>query len=304
MGTKEEDWVEHLFLASTHDYLLIFTTAGRMYWLKVYQIPLARRTARGKPVVNLLSMAKGEKIASIVRAREFSADRFLIFATRRGLVKKTSLAAYRNVRAPGLRAINILEDDRLIDVKLSDGSNDVLLATRRGRAIRFSEGDVREVGRIAQGVRGIRLQERDTVVGMVVARRGGSLLTATDLGIGKRSNVTDYRLTRRAAQGVINLKITARSGEVAAIREVTDDDELMFVTRNGVINRQRAEEIRVMGRNTQGVRLVSLDEGDELMDVACLIDPIGADETENDELVTEGAGGADAGATAEIEDAE
>ena len=227
-------------------------------------------------------------------------------------MKKTSLAEYRNVRAPGLRAIHILEDDRLIDVKLSDGSNDVLLATRRGRAIRFSEGDVREVGRIAQGVRGIRLQERDTVVGMVVARRGGSLLTATDLGIGKRSNVTDYRLTRRAAQGVINLKITARSGEVAAIREVTDDDELMFVTRNGVINRQRAEEIRVMGRNTQGVRLVSLDEGDELMDVACLIDPIGTDPAADDETEADALDGAEAGdveggadvEAGEVEDAE
>ena len=293
MGTKEEDWVEHLFLASTHDYLLIFTTAGRMYWLKVYQIPLARRTARGKPIVNLLSMAKGEKIASIVRAREFSADRFLIFATRRGLVKKTSLAAYRNVRAPGLLAINILEDDRLIDVKLSDGSNDVLLATRRGMAIRFSERDAREVGRGAQGVRGILLSDDDTVEGLVVARRGGSLLTATKLGMGKRSEVDDYRIQKRGGKGLINLKPTEKSDLVAAVREVTDDDELMFVTRNGVINRQPAEGIRVIGRNTKGVRLVSLDEGDELVDVACLIDPIGTDPAPDD--------GADADALADAE---
>ena len=287
MGTKEEDWVEHLFLASTHDYLLIFTTAGRMYWLKVYHIPLARRTARGKPIVNLLRMARGEKIASIVRARDFSPDRFLVFATRRGLVKRTSLAAYGNVRAPGLRAINIVENDRLIDVKLSDGSNEVVLATRRGMAIRFSEGDAREMGRIARGVRGIRLSRGDAVVGMVVSRRGGSLLTATELGMGKRSAVDDYRFQGRGGKGVINLKITDKSGPVAGVREVTDDDELMFVTRNGVINRQLAEGIRVIGRNTQGVRLVALDEGDELVDVACLIDPVG-EETEEEEGTEEG----------------
>ncbi|MDE2662626.1 MAG: DNA gyrase subunit A [Gemmatimonadota bacterium] len=280
MGTKEEDWVEHLFLASTHDYLLIFTRDGRLYRLKVYQIPPARRTARGKPIVNLLRMNKGDEVASIVRVREFSDDRFLIFASRRGLVKRTSLAAYRNVHAGGLRAINIREDDRLIDVKLSDGSNDVLLATRRGMAIRFSESDAREMGRPAQGVRGIRLSDDDTVVGLVVARRGGSLLTASELGMGKRSDVDDYRIQKRGGKGLINLKPTEKSGLVAAVREVTDEDELMFVTRNGVINRQRAEEIRVIGRNTQGVRLVSLDEGDELVDVAGMIDPVGTDEGE------------------------
>ncbi|WP_419167447.1 DNA gyrase subunit A [Candidatus Palauibacter sp.] len=277
MGTKETDWVEHLFLASTHDYLLIFTRDGRLYRLKVYQIPPASRTARGKPIVNLLRMNKGDEVASIVRVREFSADRFLIFATRKGLVKRTILAAYRNVHAGGLRAINIREDedDRLIDVKLSDGSNDVILATRRGMAIRFSEGDAREMGRVAQGVRGIRLSKDDAVVGMVVARRGGSLLTASELGMGKRSDVDDYRIQKRGGKGLINLKTTAKSGRVAAVREVTDDDELMFVTRNGVINRQSADEIRVIGRNTTGVRLVALDEGDELVDVACLIDPVG-----------------------------
>ncbi|WP_420633574.1 DNA gyrase subunit A [Candidatus Palauibacter sp.] len=286
MGTKEEDWVEHLFLASTHDYLLIFTTAGRMYWLKVYQIPPARRTARGKPIVNLLRMGKGEKIASIVRAREFSEDRFLIFATRRGLVKKTSLAAYRHVRVGGLEAINILDRDRLIDVQLSDGSNDVILATRLGVSIRFSEEDARVTGRRTQGVMGIRLRRKDDVIGMVVVRREGDLLTATELGMGKRSNVEDYRSQRRGGKGVINLKVTDKSGQVAAIREVTDDDELMFVTRNGVINRQMAEGIRTIGRNTQGVRLVALDEGDELVDVACLIDPIGTD-PDDDEVEVE-----------------
>ena len=295
MGTKEEDWVEHLFLASTHDYLLIFTRDGRLYRLKVYQIPPARRTARGKPIVNLLRMNKGDEVASIVRVREFSDDRFLIFASRHGLVKRTSLAAYRNVHAGGLRAINILDDDRLIDVKLSDGSNDVILATRRGMAIRFSESDAREMGRATQGVRGIRLSDDDTVVGLVVARRGGSLLTATERGMGKRSDVDDYRIQRRGGKGLINLKPTEKSGLVAAVREVTDDDELMFVTRNGVINRQPAEGIRVIGRNTMGVRLVSLDEGDELMDVASLIDPIGTDPAADDDAEAEALDGAEAG---------
>ncbi|WP_419942720.1 DNA gyrase subunit A [Candidatus Palauibacter sp.] len=294
MGTKQEDWVEHLFLASTHDYLLIFTRDGRLYRLKVYQIPIARRTARGKPIVNLLRMEKGDEIASIVRVREFSDDRFLIFATREGLVKRTSLAAYRNVHSGGLRASNVREGDRLIDVKLSDGSNDVVLATRRGMAIRFSERDAREMGRPAQGVRGIRLSEGDAVVGMVVARRGGSLLTASELGMGKRSDVDDYRIQKRGGKGLINLKTTARSGLVAAVREVTDGDELMFVTRNGVINRQPAEGIRVIGRNTTGVRLVALDEGDELVDIARLIDPVGEAEDADEGAENEPGTGGDA----------
>ena len=272
MGTKEEDWVEHLFLASTHDYLMIFTGRGQVYWLKVYEIPPAGRTARGKPVVNLLSIDKDEEIASIVRVREFTDDRSLMFATRKGLVKKTSLAEYGNVRSTGINAINILEDDRLIDVQLTDGTNDVILATSRGMSIRFSESDVRVMGRATQGVRGINLRRDDAVVGMVVVRREGTLLTATETGMGKRSDVEDYRVQRRGGKGLINLKLSQKTGRVVAVREVTDEDELMLVTRNGVINRQSADEIRVIGRNTQGVRLITLDEGDELVDVARVID--------------------------------
>ena len=272
MGTKEEDWVEHLFIASTHDYLMIFTNAGQIYWLKVYEIPTASRTARGKPIVNLLKIDKEEEIASIVRVREFTDDYSLIFATRLGQVKKTSLADYGNVRSIGLNAINIREEDRLIDVQLTDGTNDVILATRNGKSIRFPESDAREMGRATQGVRGINLGPEDSVIGMVVVRRGGSLLTATERGMGKRSDVEDYRTQRRGGKGLINLKTTAKTGRVVAIREVTDDDELMLVTRNGVINRQSAAEIRVIGRNTQGVRLIMLDEGDELVDVARVID--------------------------------
>ncbi len=271
MSTKEEDWVEHVFLASTHDYLMIFTRSGRIYWLKVYEIPPASRTARGKPIVNLLRMEKEEEIASIVRVREFSPDQYLVFATRNGLVKKTSLAEYGNVRSTGINAINILADDRLIDVQLTHGTDDVFLATRGGKSIRFREADVREMGRATQGVRGINLAPGDSVVGMVVVQRGATLLTATDRGMGKRSEVDDYRPQRRGGKGLINLKITPKTGRVVAVKEVTDDDELMLVTRNGVINRQPAREIRVIGRNTQGVRLISLDEGDKLVDVARVI---------------------------------
>ena len=272
MGTKEEDWVEHLFLASTHDYLMIFTRSGQVYWLKVYQIPPAGRTARGKPIVNLLKIDKDEEIASIVRVREFSDDQWLMFATQQGSVKKTSLAEYGNVRSVGINAINIREDDRLIDVKVTDGTNDVILATRSGMSIRFSEDDARSMGRATQGVRGINLAPDDAVIGMVVVRREGTLLTATELGMGKRSHVEDYRTQKRGGKGLINLKTTNKTGKVVHVREVTDDDELMLVTRNGVINRQPAREIRVIGRNTQGVRLIALDEGDVLVDVARVID--------------------------------
>ncbi len=270
MSTREEDWVEHVFLASTHDYLMIFTAAGQCYWLKVYELPVVGRAARGKPIVNLLRIDKNEKIASVVRVRDFSPDRHLIFATRNGQVKKTSLADYSNVRSIGLNAINIVGDDRLIDVQLTDGTDDVILATRRGMTIRFGEDDVRTMGRATQGVRGINLRSDDEVIGMVIVKQDATLLSVTDTGMGKRSAVEDYRSQRRGGKGLINVKITQRTGQVVAIKEVTDDDELMLVTRNGVINRQRAGEIRVIGRNTQGVRLINLDEGDRLVDLTRL----------------------------------
>jgi len=280
MGTKDEDWVEHLFLASTHDYLMCFTSGGHAYWLKVYEIPKAGRQARGRPIVNLLDIDKDEVISSMVPVREFSEDRYLLFATREGKVKKTSLAAYSYVRAPGVNAINIREGDRLIDVQMTDGSSEVILATRRGMSIRFPEEDVRETGRATQGVKGIDLEDDDEVVGMVIVRRGGTLLTVSRKGMGKRTDVEEYRSQKRGGKGLINLRLTERTGEVVAVKEVTDDDELMLVTRNGIVNRQHAREIRVIGRNTQGVRLVNLDDGDELVDVARVVDRVQDEETE------------------------
>jgi len=293
MDTKEEDWVEHLFLASTHDYLCVFTARGQVYWLKVHEIPLASRTSRGKPVVNLLDISKDEKIASILRVREFDPDRYVVFATRSGQVKKTSLAAYRHVRVKGINAINIDEGDRLIDARLTDGDNDLILATRKGMAIRFSEKDVREMGRATRGVRGVRLKPGDEVVGAVVVREGASLLTVTTRGAGKRTKVEDYRVQHRGGQGLINFRLTEKTGQVIGVREVTDDDELMLVTRGGVINRQPARQIRVIGRATQGVRVIALDEGDELMDIA----KVAADLYEDVADVDEGAEDAEVAVT-------
>jgi DNA gyrase subunit A len=300
MGTKEEDWVEHLFLADTHDYLCVFTARGQLYWLKVHQIPLASRTSRGKPVVNLLDISKDEKIASILRVREFEPDRYVLFATRSGQVKKTSLAAYRHVSSRGINAINIVEGDSLIDARLTDGNNDLILATKKGMAIRFNESDVREMGRAARGVRGVRLKSGDEVVGAVVVREGASLLTVTGRGAGKRSRVEEYRVQKRGGQGLINFRLTGKTGEVVGVREVTDEDELMLVTRGGVVNRQPASQIRVIGRATQGVRLITLDEGDELVDLAKVAVDLD-DEAEEEGVDGSAEEGAEGGVGDEVE---
>jgi DNA gyrase subunit A len=277
MNTKEEDWVEHLFLAQTHDYLMVFTRRGHCYWLKVHQIPQASRAARGKPIVNLLNLASEEEIASVVPVREFSPDLNLMFATRKGVVKKSALSAYGNIRVVGVNAINVLAGDELIDVQITSGEDEVILATHRGMAIRFTEADVRTMGRPATGVRGIRLEEDDFVVGMVVVRRQPeqeaepTLLVVTERGLGKRSRIEDYRLQGRGGKGVINIRTTDKTGNVVAIKGVSPDDELVMITRNGVVNRQPVSQIRVIGRNTQGVRLIALDQEDRVVDVARLI---------------------------------
>jgi DNA gyrase subunit A len=272
MGTKEEDWVEHLFVASTHDYLMIFTRSGQCYWLKVWEIPPGGRHSRGKPIVNLLNMTQEEDIAAVVPVREFSDDLFLFFSTRKGLVKKTALSAYGNIRAVGLNAINIREGDELIDVRVTTGDAEIVLGTRSGMAIRFSEKDARPIGRATSGVRGITLASDDEVVGMVTLMRPDStLLVVTEEGMGKRTLVDAYRIQQRGGKGVINVRTGPKTGRVVTIKSVVEKDELMIITRNGVVNRQRVSEIRSIGRATQGVRLVSLDEGDQVVDVARVI---------------------------------
>ena len=284
MGTKDEDWVEHLFIASTHDVLMIFTRSGRCHWIKTWQIPEAARQSRGKPIVNLLNLPPDEEIASVVRVRDFTEDRHLLFSTRNGMVKKSALAAYKNIRSVGLNAIRIDEDDELIDVQLTEGHNDIILATRKGMAIRFPESDCRPLGRVTRGVRGISLGSDDWVVGMGVIREGTSLLTVTEKGMGKRTAVSEYRLQKRGGKGVINMKLTERTGKVVAIKEVLPSEEAMIITRNGVLIRQSIDGISQIGRATQGVRLVNLDEGDHVVDVARIIP-----EEENGDAAVEAA---------------
>ena len=280
MGTKAEDWVEHLFVASTHDYLMVFSDRGRCHWVKVWEIPQGSRQARGKPIVNLVDLLPGESVAAVVAARAFPADRFLLFCTRKGVVKKTPLSAYGNVRSVGIRGINVREGDVLIDVRITDGANEIVLATRRGKAIRFLESDARPMGRTTAGVRGIRLDDGDEVVGMVAVRRpNATLLVATERGMGKRSEIGQYRLQKRGGKGVINLKLSEKTGQVVTVKSVADGDQLMVMTRNGVVNRQNVSELRVIGRATQGVRLVNLDDGDSLVDVARVLGEDDADPT-------------------------
>jgi DNA gyrase subunit A len=271
MATKEEDWVERLFVASTHDYILFFTARGRVHWLKVHRVPQTGRTARGRPIVNLIRVNRDDKITAMVPVREFSEDRYLLFATRKGMVKKTSLAAYANVRSSGINAISVVDGDELMDVRLTQPGDEVVLATRNGKAIRFEEGQVREMGRVARGVKGIVLGRGDHVVGLVVVSGEAALLVVTEKGMGKRTQIAQYRLQRRGGKGVINIRLSPKTGKVVSIKEVRDGDELVLVTRKGIVNRQRVKEIRETGRNAQGVRLVNLDAGDQLVDVTRVV---------------------------------
>jgi DNA gyrase subunit A len=285
---KADDWVEHLFIASTHDYLMFFSNRGQVYWLKVHEIPQAGRAARGKPVVNCIAMRPDEQIAALVPVREFTDDKSLIFATRRGTVKKTVLAAYGNVRASGICGINIEKDDELIDVQVCDPNSDIILATRDGMSIRFHQGDVRDMGRATTGVKGIELEKDDEVIGMVVVRRDATLLVVSEKGYGKRSELSDYRVQKRGGKGIITLKKTDKTGSIVALKEVIPDDELMMITRHGVIIRLPVDGIRVIGRNTQGVRVMNLDSGDAVVDVARVVkeDEGGPEEVSSGDEVT------------------
>ena len=269
--TKEEDFAEHLFIASTHEYILFFSTKGRCYWVKVHTIPTGGKLAKGKPIVNMCKMEQGETITAFCRVRDFSPDRFVVMATRSGVIKKTPLDAFSNPRVVGVNAMNLPADDELIEAQITDGSTDVVLASRKGMAIRFPEGKVRSMGRTAYGVKGINLGKGDYVIGMVVIKRDSTLLVVTENGFGKRSSVNDYRVTNRGGKGIINVKTSDRNGEVVAIMEVLDGDELILITKEGIANRQSVKDIHVIGRNTQGVRLIKMSEGDLVTDVARVV---------------------------------
>jgi DNA gyrase subunit A len=281
---KADDWVEHLFVASTHDYLMFFTNQGQVYWLKVHEIPQASRAARGKPVVNCIAIRPGERIAALVPVREFSENQWLFFATRQGTVKKTRLSEYGNVRSNGIRAINIDDGDELIDVQVCEATNDIILATRAGMSIRFHQADAREMGRATAGVKGVQLTGEDVVIGMVVVRRDATLLVVSEKGYGKRSELSEYRVQKRGGKGIITFKVTDKTGSIVALKEVIPDDELMMITHHGVIIRCAVDGIRVIGRNTQGVRVMNLDAGDTLQDVARVVKE---DETGTEEVAGE-----------------
>jgi len=273
MDTKESDFVEHLFIASTHDYILFFTTAGRCYWLKVHEVPQGGKLARGKNIANMLELAANEKITAFVPVKKFDDEHCIVMATKKGTIKKTVLSAFGNPRKGGIAAIDLPEEehDELIDAGITDGSNEIILATRAGLAVRFHEEHVRPMGRTAYGVRGVSLEEGDLVIGMVVVKRASTLLSVTENGFGKRSEIAEYRLTNRGGKGVINIKTTDRNGEVIAIKEVVDDDELMIISQNGIVIRLPLSTVRVMGRATQGVKLINLDSGDKVIDVARVV---------------------------------
>jgi DNA gyrase subunit A len=268
--TKEEDFVEYLFIASMHSYILFFTTIGKVYWIKVHELPQASRAARGKPIVNLLNLAPGERISAFLTVREFQQGRFVVFATKKGLIKKTELMSYANPRSNGIRAIALEERDEVIGVHLTDGQQEIILSTVNGQSIRFKEEQVRPTGRGTYGVVGMRLDDGDSVVSMEILSLGCDVLTVAENGFGKRTETDEYRLQSRGGKGIITMKTTDKTGRVVGAQQVTEDDQLMLVTNTGKIIRLRIKDIRLIGRNTQGVRLIDLEEGERVVSLARL----------------------------------
>ena len=273
MGTKEDDWIERLYVASTHDYLLVLTEQGKCHWLKVYDIPQGGRASRGRPIVNVLETDANDQVADVLPVREFDDQHYLITATQQGQVKKTVMSAYSNPRRGGIIGMKLDPGDRVIGAALTDGTNDIVLATRKGQAIRFSEDEVRDMGRDTMGVRGITLQGKsDGVLDMVVVKNeSNALLSVTENGYGKRTLISDYRVTHRGGKGIKTLNPTPKTGPLVAVKEVVEQDELMIVTTGGIIIRLPIQGIRIMGRATQGVRLINLEEGHKVGDVARVV---------------------------------
>ncbi|HUI45438.1 MAG TPA: DNA gyrase subunit A [Nitrospirota bacterium] len=272
METKEEDFVERLFTATAHSYILFFTNKGRVYWLKVHQIPEAGRQAKGKAIVNLIQISQDERVTAALPVRAFTPDHFVLMATKQGVIKKTELESYSHPRPSGIRAITLDEGDELISAEVTDGNRDVFLGTRDGLSIRFSEGDVREIGRTGKGVIGIRLEENNEVKGMEIVRDDSTILTVTENGYGKRSTLEDYRSQGRGGKGIITIKITEKNGRVIGLAQVSGEDEIILITSNGKVLRLRAGDISVQGRNTQGVRLFDIEEGDKVVSFAKVVE--------------------------------
>lgn len=268
METKEEDFVENIFVASSHDYILFFTNKGRLYWKKVYEIPEGSRQSKGKAIVNLLELGEGEYVTAMIPVTEFSDDKFLFMATRSGTVKKSSLSDFSNPRKGGIIAVTLMEDDELVNVAQTDGSKDMVLVSRHGKAIRFSEADVRPMGRSAQGVRGIKLEQGDKVVSLDVVDESSTLLTITENGFGKRTEFGEYRTMHRGGMGVITIVTSLRNGPVVNVKAVREEDEVMLTSSDGIIIRIPVKDIRVQGRNTQGVKIMDVRQDDKVVGVA------------------------------------
>jgi len=291
MGTKEEDFVKKLFIASTHSYILFFTNLGRCYWLKVFELPQGGRAARGRPIVNMLDLQKDERIAAFLPVREFDDESNVLMATKYGLVKKTALSQYSRPRRTGINAINIVDGDELISAALTNGKQEIVLQSTNGMAIRFNESEIRTMGRTSQGVRGIKLDKKDHIVGMVaVTHPNATLLVISENGYGKRTDTEEYRLIHRGGKGVMSIRSSKRNGVVIGIMEVVDEDELIIVTRNGILIRVPVQDIRCIGRVTQGVRLINLTPDDSVVDVEVV--PAGENEDidDTDTIVCEGGG--------------
>lgn len=280
---KEGDFIEHLFVASTHDYILFFTDQGRVYWLKVYDIPQMGRTSKGRALINLLEFKEGENVSSLIPARDFD-ERQLVMATSHGIIKKTVLSAYGNPKKGGIIAINLDDGDKLIGVKLTNGKQDIILGTEQGKAMRFSEENVRTMGRVTHGVKGIKLKKNDKVRDMVIVDENSSLLTVCENGFGKRTDFSEYPAHHRGGQGVINIKTTERNGNVVALIDVRDTDELIMITSKGMVIRTPINTIRAIGRNTQGVKLFAIEEGDKLVSVARVVPEETKVETDSGEV--------------------
>jgi DNA gyrase subunit A len=271
MDTKEEDFVEHVFTASTHDYLLCFTQAGRMYWLKAYHVPEGSRQSRGRALANVIEMGPDEKLAAILCVRELDDDAHnLLMATKNGIIKKTVLSAYKNIRAGGINAINIDEGDQLIGVQLTNGENEIILSMHNGKAIRFKEQDARPLGRVSRGVKGVTLTSGDEVVSIEIVNTEATMMVITENGYGKRTNFDEYRLQSRGGKGIISIQTTERNGKVVSAHAVTGENRIMLISQNGQMICIGASDLRVIGRNTQGVRLVNLNEGDLIVSAAVL----------------------------------
>lgn len=271
MDTREDDFVEHLFIASTHDHVLFFSNLGRLYWLKVYEVPETGRASKGKGIVNLLSLSEGEKITAVIPVKEFKEDRYLFMATKMGVVKKTALKAYSNPRAKGIAAIKLDPGDELIGVRQTDGYKDVILSTREGLSIKFNEKEAREIGRVSRGVRGMRLKKDDEVVSVDVLDKDTTLLAVTEKGFGKRTKQDEYRSQKRGGKGVITLKVTPKNGKVVGVLQVTEDDEIIIIASGGKLIRTNASKIRVIGRSTQGVKLIDLADDNKVVGIGRVV---------------------------------